>query len=120
MHGLPGDDSDEQARYLEATINGVRVASIYLPNGNPVPGPKFDYKLAWMARLYERSQALLADEMPIVLGGDFNVIEPLLAEFHCAAHLVDDLLLAHLELVFPVDRAGCDENVQALVFCRIE
>ena len=74
MHGLPGDDSDEQARYLEATINGVRVASIYLPNGNPAPGPKFDYKLAWMARLYERSQALLADEMPIVLGGDFNVI----------------------------------------------
>jgi len=72
--GLPGDDSDEQARYIEATIDSVRVASIYLPNGNPAPGPKFDYKLAWMERLYQRSQALLAKEIPVVLGGDFNVI----------------------------------------------
>lgn len=74
MAGLPGDDSDEQARYLEATINGVRVATIYLPNGNPAPGPKFDFKLAWMERLYNRAVALLESEMPIVLGGDFNVI----------------------------------------------
>jgi exodeoxyribonuclease-3 len=72
--GLPGDDSDEQARYLEATIGGVRVATIYLPNGNPAPGPKFDYKLAWMARLYDRAITLLESEMPVVLGGDFNVI----------------------------------------------
>ncbi len=74
MTGLPGDPDDEQARYIEARINGVRVASIYLPNGNPAPGPKFDYKLAWMARLHQRAAALLADEMPVVLGGDFNVI----------------------------------------------
>ena len=52
--GLPGDDGDEQARYMEATVDGVRVATIYLPNGNPVPGPKFDYKLAWMDRLRSR------------------------------------------------------------------
>ncbi len=74
MCGLPGDPSDEQARYIEATIKNTRVVSIYLPNGNPAPGPKFDYKLAWMKRLYLRSQALLADEIPVVLGGDFNVI----------------------------------------------
>lgn len=72
--GLPGDDTDEQARYLEATVAGVRVATIYLPNGNPAPGPKFDYKLAWMERLYTRAMALAALEMPVVLGGDFNVI----------------------------------------------
>jgi len=72
--GLPGDDDDEQARYIEASVNDVRVASIYLPNGNPVPGPKFDYKLQWMRRLNRRASALLASEKPVVLGGDFNVI----------------------------------------------
>ena len=72
--GLPGDPDDLQARYIEARINGVRVASIYLPNGNPAPGPKFDFKLAWMARLHQRAAALLANETPVVLGGDFNVI----------------------------------------------
>ena len=72
--GLPGDDTDEQARYLEATVAGVGVATIYLPNGNPVPGPKFDYKLAWMERLYSRAMELAAREIPVVLGGDYNVI----------------------------------------------
>jgi exodeoxyribonuclease-3 len=74
IFGLPGDPDDEQARYIEATIAGTRLASIYLPNGNPAPGPKFDYKLAWMERLYARSQQLLEGEVPVVLGGDFNVI----------------------------------------------
>ena len=74
MIGLPGDDGDEQARYMEASIGGVRVATIYLPNGNPAPGPKFDYKLAWMNRLTARATDLLKDEMPVVLAGDFNVI----------------------------------------------
>jgi exodeoxyribonuclease-3 len=74
MMGLPGDDQDDQARYMEATIGGMRVATIYLPNGNPAPGPKFDYKRAWMARLHERAVTLLASEMPVVLGGDFNII----------------------------------------------
>ena len=72
--GLDGDAEDEQARYMEATINGFRVATIYLPNGNPAPGPKFDYKLSWMTRLEVRAQALLDDEKPVILGGDFNVI----------------------------------------------
>ena len=74
MSGLPGDAEDEQARYMEATIDGVRVATIYLPNGNPAPGPKFDYKLAWMERLNLRAEQLLQDEIPVVLAGDFNVI----------------------------------------------
>ena len=72
--GLPGDDTDEHARYLEAEVDGVRVASIYLPNGNPQPGPKFDYKLAWMARLDAHARALWALETPVVLAGDYNVI----------------------------------------------
>jgi exodeoxyribonuclease III len=74
QRGLPGDDSDEQARYLEADVNGVRVASIYLPNGNPLPGPKFDYKLAWMRRLRTHASALSALEIPVALVGDYNVI----------------------------------------------
>ena len=72
--GLPGDEADEQSRYLEAEIDGVRVASIYLPNGNPLPGPKFDYKLAWMARLDAHARELWRLETPVVLAGDYNVI----------------------------------------------
>jgi exodeoxyribonuclease-3 len=72
---LAGDEEDEQARYLEATTFGLRVASIYLPNGNPISTEKFPYKLAWMARLKARAQELLALEEPTVLGGDYNVIQ---------------------------------------------
>ena len=76
--GLPGDETDEQARWIEATAMGerdaVRICGLYLPNGNPAPGPKYDYKLAWMARLEARAKAVLADEMPAVIAGDFNVI----------------------------------------------
>ena len=74
MKGLPGDDSDEQSRYLEATINGVRVASIYLPNGNPVDTEKYPYKLAWFDRLIAQAQKLLTTEQPVVLAGDYNII----------------------------------------------
>ena len=74
QRGLPGDPDDEQARYLEADINGVRVVDIYLPNGNPVPGPKFDYKLAWLGRLEAHARALVALEEPLVLAGDYNII----------------------------------------------
>ncbi len=78
MRGLPGDDGDEQARYIEATISGegaaVRVCGLYLPNGNPAPGPKYDYKLAWMERLRLRAAELIAAEETAVLAGDFNVI----------------------------------------------
>ena len=75
--GLPGDDTDEQARWIEATVIGSRavtVAGLYLPNGNPVPGPKYDYKLAWMERLRLRAAALLTTEQPVVMLGDYNVI----------------------------------------------
>jgi len=72
--GLPGDDADEQSRYLEAAIDGVMVACLYLPNGNPAPGPKYDYKLAWMERLITHAAGLIESGAPIVLAGDFNVI----------------------------------------------
>src|SRR5690349_23048296 len=72
--GLPGDASDGQSRYLEAEVDGMIVASIYLPNGNPQPGPKFDYKLAWFERLIAHAQALLDAGTPVVLAGDFNVV----------------------------------------------
>jgi len=70
---LPGDEADEQSRYLEADIEGLRVASIYLPNGNPQPGPKFEYKLAWFARLRGHAAALLDRDRPTILAGDYNV-----------------------------------------------
>ncbi|MDH2326298.1 exodeoxyribonuclease III [Cereibacter sp. SYSU M97828] len=75
--GLPGDPEDAQARWIEATVIGtraVRVCGLYLPNGNPAPGPKYDYKLAWMARMQARVVELLALEEPLVLAGDYNVI----------------------------------------------
>ena len=72
--GLAGDADDVQARYLEAQVRGVTVASIYLPNGNPQPGPKFEYKLAWFERLNRHAQALIASREPVVLAGDFNVV----------------------------------------------
>ena len=70
----PKEGEGEQARYLEADIGGVRVCNLYLPNGNPQPGPKFDYKLEWMAALRDRMQDLLAREVPTVVLGDYNVI----------------------------------------------
>lgn len=73
--GLPGDDSDEQARWIEARIEGgVTLCGLYLPNGNPAPGPKYDYKLAWMERLLARATALMAEERVLILAGDYNVI----------------------------------------------
>ena len=74
QRGLAGEAEDEQSRYLECEVGGVIVASLYLPNGNPQPGPKFDYKLRWMERLAARARDLLAEERPAVLAGDYNVI----------------------------------------------
>ncbi len=71
---LPGEDADEQARYLEIEANGLRLINIYLPNGNPWPGEKFDYKMRWMDRLYTRLKQLREQEVPFLIGGDFNVI----------------------------------------------
>jgi exodeoxyribonuclease III len=71
---LPGDAADGQRRYLEAAVNGVLVASIYAPNGNPQPGPKFDYKLAWLKRLNAHAAELYATGAPVVLAGDYNIV----------------------------------------------
>lgn len=71
---LPGDLEDHQARYVEAAVKGVLIASIYLPNGNPQPGPKFDYKLAWFERLTAHAAELMAAGVPVVLAGDYNVV----------------------------------------------
>jgi exodeoxyribonuclease-3 len=70
---LPGDPKDLQARYIEAAVNGILVSCVYLPNGNPQPGPKFDYKLAWFKRLSTHARKLLKEDAPVVLAGDFNV-----------------------------------------------
>jgi exodeoxyribonuclease-3 len=71
---LPGDGADIQSRYLEAAVNGVLIASLYAPNGNPQPGPKFAYKLGWLARLARHSRKLLKSGAPVVLAGDYNVV----------------------------------------------
>jgi exodeoxyribonuclease III len=101
--GLPGDPSDEQARYIEATVavgTGIfRYASIYLPNGNPAPGDKYDYKLRWMERLHRHAQELLKLEEPLVLAGDYNVI-PAERDTH------DPALWANDALFLPETRAA--------------
>jgi len=72
--GLPGDPEDIHSRYIEAAINGILVGCLYLPNGNPAPGPKFDYKLAWFKRLQKYAKRLLASGHPVILAGDYNVM----------------------------------------------
>ena len=74
VRGLPGDPDDSQSRYIEAAVKGVLIGGLYLPNGNPRPGPKFDYKLAWLERLIRHAAELIASSMPVVLAGDYNVI----------------------------------------------
>jgi exodeoxyribonuclease-3 len=71
---LPGDPEDLHSRYIEAIVDGIRIGCLYLPNGNPAPGPKFDYKLRWMKRLTDHAAALMATGSPVVLTGDYNVI----------------------------------------------
>ena len=88
---LPGDPDDTHSRYIEASIDDVLVGCLYLPNGNPAPGPKFDYKLRWFARLTEHAQALLATEAPVVLAGDYNVM-PTDLDVYKPERWVDDAL----------------------------
>ncbi len=89
---LPGDPADIQARYIEAAVNGVLIASLYLPNGNPRPGPKFDYKLAWFERLIAHTAELRAAAVPAVLAGDYNVV-PSEADIYQPHRWADDALL---------------------------
>jgi exodeoxyribonuclease-3 len=88
---LPGDAEDLHSRYLEASIGDVVVASLYLPNGNPAPGPRFDYKLRWFDRLISHAKELLAEQRPVVLAGDFNVI-PTDLDVYAPERWLDDAL----------------------------
>lgn len=89
---LPGDPADGQARYIEAAVRGVLVGCLYAPNGNPHPGPKFDYKLAWMERLAAHAATLLATQAPVVLAGDYNVV-PTDADIYAVRSWARDALL---------------------------
>ena len=89
---LPGDAADSQSRYIEAAVGGVLIASLYLPNGNPQPGPKFDYKLAWFGRLARHAKALLKTEAPVILAGDYNVV-PTEADIYNSRSWKKDALL---------------------------
>ena len=90
--GLAGEPEDEHSRYLEADVFGLRVACIYLPNGNPQPGPKFDYKLRWMDRLRARMRQISAEEVPAIITGDFNVV-PEDKDIWSPQALADDALM---------------------------
>ena len=88
---LPGDEEDEHSRYIEALVNGVLVCCLYLPNGNPAPGPKFDYKLGWFERLSKHAKELLQSGNPVVLAGDYNVM-PTDLDVYKPERWVDDAL----------------------------
>jgi exodeoxyribonuclease III len=89
---LPGNDEDRQARYIEAAVNGVLISSIYLPNGNPQPGPKFRYKLAWFEHLITHAAALMKAGIPVVLAGDYNVV-PTAQDIYPTRSLDDNALI---------------------------
>ena len=91
QRGLPGDEEDIQSRYLEANINGITIGCLYLPNGNPAPGPKYDYKLAWFERLHKYAAKLLKAEKPVIITGDFNVM-PTELDVYKPERWVDDAL----------------------------
>ncbi|MDB5509077.1 MAG: xth [Hyphomicrobiales bacterium] len=97
---LPGDDADTQGRYLEAAVRGVLIGCVYLPNGNPQPGPKFDYKLAWAARLRTHAASLLAERHPVILMGDFNVIPTDLDVYNPASWKDDSLMHPQAQKAF--------------------
>lgn len=88
---LPGDPEDLQSRYLEAESNGILIGSIYLPNGNPAPGPKFDYKLSWIQRFISHTKTLLNIDKPVILAGDYNII-PTGDDVYKPERWVDDAL----------------------------
>ncbi len=89
---LPGDPADRQARYIEAAVGGVLISSLYLPNGNPQPGPKFSYKLAWFERLHQHAAALHQAGVPVVLAGDYNVV-PTVDDIYPTRSLDDNALI---------------------------
>ena len=108
--GLPGDPEDLHSRYIEAKINDVIIGCLYLPNGNPAPGPKFDYKLRWFERLTEHAAGLLASDKPTILTGDFNVIPTALDAYKSERLVKDALFLPESRLAFKtlVDQGWTD------------
>ncbi len=111
QRGLPGDPDDEQSRYLEARVNGIHVCGLYLPNGNPAPGPKFDYKLAWMERLKLRAKELVKSKEPVVMTGDFNVIPTDVDAYKPERWVNDALFFSGVESFFcPTPQAGLDRR----------
>jgi exodeoxyribonuclease-3 len=91
--GLPGGDADTHSRYIEAAVNGIIIGGLYLPNGNPRPGPKFEYKLEWFERLIAHAAELLASGLPVMLAGDFNVM-PTERDVYKPERWLDDALFA--------------------------
>jgi exodeoxyribonuclease III len=91
QRGLPGDEEDLHSRYIEADVNGLRIGCLYLPNGNPAPGPKFDYKLAWFERLTKHAAQLYKSGKPVILTGDYNVM-PTEKDVYKPERWVDDAL----------------------------
>jgi exodeoxyribonuclease-3 len=104
VRGLPGDEADPHSRYIEADLGALRIGCLYLPNGNPAPGPKFDYKLAWLKRFLTHANALAQHSQPVVLAGDYNII-PTENDVYKPERWVDDALfreevrLAYRELL---------------------
>ncbi|MHC2335079.1 exodeoxyribonuclease III [Bradyrhizobium sp. USDA 4454] len=107
---LPGDRDDHEARYIEAAVRGVVVTSLYLPNGNPQPGPKFEYKLAWFKRLRAHAAKLLKQEVPVVLAGDYNVAPTPLDIYPTRSWDKDALIQPKSRAAFKalVDQGWCD------------
>jgi exodeoxyribonuclease III len=107
---LPGDRTDDEARYIEAAVKGVIVTSLYLPNGNPQPGPKFDYKLAWFRRLRAHAAKLLKEDVPVVLAGDYNVAPTALDIYPTRSWDKDALIQPKSRAAFKalVDQGWCD------------
>jgi exodeoxyribonuclease-3 len=91
QRGLPGDPDDVHSRYIEAAVDGILIGCLYLPNGNPAPGPKLEYKLRWFERLRQHAASLLAQKVPVILAGDYNVM-PTELDVYKPERWVDDAL----------------------------
>ena len=115
IRGLPGNTDDDQSRYIEATIKGLRIGSLYLPNGNPLGTEKFDYKLRWMGHLRDHARTLLKDDVDFVLGGDWN-IAPEAEDLYDPGAFLDDAI-AHADsraLWREINYLGLTESFRAL------
>ena len=112
---LPGDATDAQSRYIEAAVNGILIGCLYAPNGNPQPGPKFNYKLAWLERLIRHARSLLKANIPVVLAGDFNVVPAPLDIYQTRSYDDDALVQPESRAVFQrLLKQGWTDAIRAL------